>query len=470
MKINLGNICLICIDCINYSTAIIALQKSMQQCDFASVKFLTDIDINVDGIEVGKIPRINSKEEYSHFCIKELWKHFDTDFVMIVQHDGYVISGDAWNFDFLDYDYCAPKWTYMDGKNVGCGGASIRSKKLQYILGTDNFIFATDPEDQAIGRLYRDYLIKGYGITFATEDVADRFGYELNAPYRETFCFHNYFHLPFKNHIVLKRTASMGDLIMLESIISYYCGKGYQVVLDTIHEFMQLFSRYKYKILHISEMDNRIVPVKRINFDMSYESKPQQLVLKSYIELTGENIPLSNSKLYFPVADNAFIFQNYILIHIDETGMPHRNCQGVNWAFVVAYYQKLGYLVFQIGKRMNEQVAPYMNTPNIESLMFMIKGCRLLIGIDSSPSQIAVALDVPAVIFFGSVNPAMRYHSFENIEVIHSKCVKPEDDFCYHNEISTVGVKCKYNELSPPCSVYSEKKVIKSANKLLNIK
>ena len=111
-----------------------------------------------------------------------------------------------------------------------------------------------------------------------------------------------------------------------------------------------------------------------------------------------------------------------------------------------------------------------MNTPNIESLMFMIKGCRLLIGIDSSPSQIAVALDVPAVIFFGSVNPAMRYHSFENIEVIHSKCVKPEDDFCYHNEISTVGVKCKYNELSPPCSVYSEKKVIKSANKLLNIK
>lgn len=465
----LPRITLICIDCCNYSTAILALRKSMQQCEFYEVKLLTDVELKEDGIEVVIIPRINSKEQYSEFCIKELYKYFNTDFIMVVQHDGYVISWKAWEDEFMDYDYTAPKWLYTDGKNVGCGGASLRSKKLQTILGTDDFIFASDPEDQSIGRLYRDYLIKKYEIKFSPESVADRFGYELNAPYCDTFCFHGYFHQPFKKHIVLKRTASLGDVIMMEAIVSYYSEQGYQVVIDTLIQFMEVFSRYRHRVIHISQMDARIVPIKTISFDMCYENKPKQLVLKSYIELTGEDIPLRNSQLDFPVAKEALLFEKYILIHADDTGMEHRNQHGINWKMVYANYNKLGFQVFQIGKRMKEQVAPYINSANLETLMFLIKGASLVIAIDSSPLQIAVALGIPAIGFFGSVNPEFRYLPTDKLVTLHSPCVKKEDDFCYHNEVGTTGIQCQYDTDVPPCTIFDEYKIIRAANKLLKL-
>ena len=178
-KTNLPRVTLLCCDTYNYGSAVSALKKSMEQCDFAAVKFLTDIPLKLDNIEVVQIPTITSKEQYSEFCLKYLYKHFSTDFVMVIQHDGYVINGNAWLDEFMDYDYVAPPWLYVDNKNVGCGGASLRSYKLQEILGTDDFIFASDPEDQAIGRLYRDYLIKKHNIKYPCEDIADKFGFEL---------------------------------------------------------------------------------------------------------------------------------------------------------------------------------------------------------------------------------------------------------------------------------------------------
>lgn len=469
MKVKIKHVTLIAVDCVNYYLTIKSLRNCMDKCEFDKTIFCTDIDLKEEGIDVIKIDRINSKEEYSKFIIKELYKHFDTLYCLIVQHDGTILNADCWDERFYKYSYIGAKWNYPDGRNVGNGGFSMRSWKLQSILGTDDNIEIYSPEDEVISRLYRNYLEFNYDIQFPPETIADKFSFELNAPYQKTFGHHAYFHLPFKEHIILKRTAAAGDVIMLEPVISYYCDKGYQVVLDTLPQFMELFSRYKCKILHISEMDNRVKPIKCINFDLAYESKPKQLVLKSYIELTGENIPLRNSQLYFPVDGNAHLFERCILIHIDETGMPHRNCQGVNWNVVVAYYTKLGYLVFQIGKRMREQVAPYLNTTNIESLMFMLSGCSLLIGLDSSPLQIAVGLGTPAIGFFGSVNPALRYLPTDRLIPLHSPCVKPETDFCYHSEVGTTGVRCIYYEEHPPCVQFSEYEIIKEGNKLLNI-
>lgn len=469
MKVKIKEVTLIAVDCVNYPLTIHSLRNCMEKCEFDRVIFLTDIDLIEKGIEVIKIDRINSKQDYSKFIIKKLYKYFNTLHCLIVQHDGTILNSECWSEEFKDYDYIGAKWTYNDGRNVGNGGFSLRSWKLQEVLGTDNNIEITSPEDECIGRLYRHYLELKYNIKFATEEICDKLSFELNAPIRLTFGHHAYFYQPFKEHIILKRTASLGDVCMLEPVISYYAENGYQVVLDTLPQFMELFSRYRYKIIHIDQMDKKIKPAKSINFDMAYENKPKQLVLKSYVELTGEKIQLRNSRLNFPVANDAHLFEKLILIHIDSTGMTHRDCMGVNWNFVIAYYQKLGYLVFQCGKRMKEQVAHYLNTPNIESLMFMISGASLLIGIDSSPSQLAVSLGIPAVIFFGSVKASLRYSSFENVQVIHSPCKKESDDFCYHNKVSTVGVKCKYNELEPPCVQYDEYSVIKAANKLLKL-
>lgn len=461
---------LIAVDCINYSLTIKSLKECISKCKFDRVIFITDIllDLKGEGIEVIKIDRINNKKEYSEFMCTQLYKHFHTIHCLIVQHDSVVLDENCWDENFKNYDCIGARWGYVDGRDVGNGGFALRSWKLQNILATDTFIDIYSPEDEIIGRLYRHYLEKKYDIKFAPNDVCDKFAYELHAPSNKTFGRHGYFHPPFKEHIILKRTAALGDVVMLEPIIDFYSKKGYQVVLDTIPEFMQLFMMYKHPIKHISQMDKRISPIKEINFDMFYENKPRQSVLKSYIELTGELIIQRNSILNFNVKDNAYLFDKYILIHIDNTNMSYRNCHGVNWDFVVKYYQRLGYLVLQIGKRMDKQICQYIHTDNIESLMFMISGASFVIGIDSSPTQISVALGKPTVIFFGSVNPKLRYTNFDNIAIIHKNCTINKDRFCYHETTgSAIGVECEVNKELPPCTNYNEYDVINSVTKLL---
>jgi len=132
--IKLDNITLCIIDCYNYGKAVASLKKSMMQCEFNKVLFITDIPLEIDGVEVIIIPSIKSKEQYSKFVIKELYKYFITDYVLLTQHDSWVLDYSAWEDYFLTYDYIGASWLYQHGRNVGNGGFSLRSKKLQTIL------------------------------------------------------------------------------------------------------------------------------------------------------------------------------------------------------------------------------------------------------------------------------------------------------------------------------------------------
>jgi len=464
------DVTIICVDTVNYGLAINALKKCLQQVTPARCLLLTDIDLVVDGIEVIKIDAIKSKNEYSRFIMKDLYKYFYTDFVLVVQHDGYILNGDSWIGSFLDYDYIGAKWTYGKGeRNVGNGGFSLRSKKLQIALGTDDFIKCTEQEDDAICRLYGEYLEKEHAIKFATEEVTDNFSFELNEPIQKTLGFHGHFHEPFKPHIILQRTDALGDLIMLMPVVDYFHNKGYQVVLNTLPRFMAIFFQHHYHIKHISEMNPKIIPERIINFDGTYEAKPMQPVLQSYFEFAGiMDGKMQNSKLSIAATKDEMLFSKYILIHVDEVGLEYRNEHGVDWSFIVNYYQRLGYQVFQIGRRANKIVAPFLNTPTLQMLMFIIKGCDVLIGIDSSPNHIAVALGVPAVIMAGSVDLTKRYSDFSKIQVVQNECPSGNNRRCYHEiENSTTGKVCEYNEFMPPCCTFTHFQILNAVNKLL---
>ena len=135
--------------------------------------------------------------------------------------------------------------------------------------------------------------------------------------------------------------------------------------------------------------------------------------------------------------------------------------------FVVNYLSRLGYLVFQVGKRTTQHIAPHFNAETKEMLLYIIKGADLVIGLDSGICQIAVALGVPAVVMAGSVDMTLRYVNFDKIQVVQGSCVKDEDKHCYHNQSGTTGIKCKYDEDKPPCAVHSQWNLINAVNKLL---
>ena len=130
------------------SQTIKALHTCMEFANFKEVKFVTSKDVIdqvgkdllEDGIicEEPSIP-VSSMKDYSKFMIYHLNEYINTDFVITIQHDGFIINPDAWRDEFLNYDYIGAPWPWREqgfvtpfGEHVsvGNGGFSLRSKKL----------------------------------------------------------------------------------------------------------------------------------------------------------------------------------------------------------------------------------------------------------------------------------------------------------------------------------------------------
>jgi hypothetical protein len=173
---NIKTVTLCIVDCTHrQDLAKRALQLSTEQAYYGSVLHLSDSQ----GIRKREvlIPKIASKEDYSRFILRDLWRFIGTEHVLLVQSDGYVVNGAAWDPAWLEYDYVGAPW-YPDG-TVGNGGFSLRSRKLLAATRLANWA-NYHPEDHAICRTHRAKLEKD-GIRFAPADVARRFSFEGNS-------------------------------------------------------------------------------------------------------------------------------------------------------------------------------------------------------------------------------------------------------------------------------------------------
>ena len=149
-----------------------AAEISQRDIEFGAVKIITDDLFTKGGSNEQR------REDYSKFMIKHLTEHFNTSHVLTIHADGYVLNADAWDNDWLQYDYIGATWFYKDNMNVGNGGFSLRSKKLCDILASYDLAGGHyHPEDHHICRTYRPAL-ESLGIKFAPEEVANRFSIE----------------------------------------------------------------------------------------------------------------------------------------------------------------------------------------------------------------------------------------------------------------------------------------------------
>ena len=172
------NTTLCCIDCINHDLAIQALQTSMAACSFERVLFLTNRSYVLSGIETVQIPALDSRDAYSAFVLHALAEHIETEFVLLIQWDGYVVNPAAWRDEFLQYDYIGAVWgQHKDAHRVGNGGFSLRSKKLLSACRQISLEGETLSEDDLVCRKHRPLLECEFGIRFAPEHVAERFSF-----------------------------------------------------------------------------------------------------------------------------------------------------------------------------------------------------------------------------------------------------------------------------------------------------
>ncbi|MFA5124279.1 MAG: DUF5672 family protein [Patescibacteria group bacterium] len=184
----LKNVTLFGLDCVDIDRLIKAAEICCKDFEFADIKLLSSI--SSDNKNVIKINPVESIKKYSQFILKELNNYIKTDFVLIIQYDGFILNSTAWDDEYLKYDYIgAPLWV-KDKLVVGNGGFSLRSKKLLEILQNDPSINIEDSpshkyaenEDWIISVIKRKYL-ENLGIKFAPVKLAHKFSFEKNKEY-----------------------------------------------------------------------------------------------------------------------------------------------------------------------------------------------------------------------------------------------------------------------------------------------
>jgi hypothetical protein len=106
-----------------------------------------------------------------------------------------VVDAEQWDPAFLEYDYIGAPWPqFDDGRDVGNGGFSLRSRKLLDACRAPEFV-QSHPEDIAICRTNRTLLERQFGIRFADRATAARFSFERSKECAETFGFHGVFNM-----------------------------------------------------------------------------------------------------------------------------------------------------------------------------------------------------------------------------------------------------------------------------------
>jgi len=196
----------------NRSRTIKALKFCLKQVKFDNAIFVTNKEYFDENFscEIKIVNSINSVHDYSKFMIKDLNNYIDTDYVLTIQHDGFILNPENWLDAYLNVDYIGAPWTYRKDPyfhplsyNVGNGGFSLRSKKLLKVLSdikTFPEILPDDwpPEDLIIcsqfhyyrnGRLFTDILREDYAIKFAPYALASEFSVE-NSFWDGQFGFH----------------------------------------------------------------------------------------------------------------------------------------------------------------------------------------------------------------------------------------------------------------------------------------
>ena len=125
-KLQLPSVTLLCADGLNANRAIKVLEKCKSLADFGAVKLLTHIPVDYE--HKIKIMPLNSLIAYSIFMLTRVHEYIDTEHLLIVQRDGWILNPESFDPAWLKLDFIGPIFVQYD--KVGSGGFSLRSKRL----------------------------------------------------------------------------------------------------------------------------------------------------------------------------------------------------------------------------------------------------------------------------------------------------------------------------------------------------
>lgn len=165
---------------------------------FDEIKLLSSYSGKEDKIEIVEVANVKSYKDYNTFMVESLDSHIDTDFCLIVQADGYILNPQAWDDNFLNYDYIGAPWPPFNNL-CGNGGFSLRSKRI-ITLASKLKNPTGQAEDVVYCRRERDYFTSK-GMIFSDPVTGARFSHEsggtrvVNTGLNFSFGFHGKHHM-----------------------------------------------------------------------------------------------------------------------------------------------------------------------------------------------------------------------------------------------------------------------------------
>ncbi len=197
-KLSLPNVTLAAMTSVNIYETVCALKYSMRGIDFGEVVLITDKkpfylprDITYKHTDI-----IDEIDKFNYKMVYELTDYIDTDYVLLVHYDGFVVNPEMWQDEFLEYDYIGSPWPlpdndymYRDSEGNICrvgNSVSIRSKKLmdypkEHNLKWEKVWDGNYNEDAFLCCVHKNEMEEA-GIKFAPIGIAKYFGHEHDIP------------------------------------------------------------------------------------------------------------------------------------------------------------------------------------------------------------------------------------------------------------------------------------------------
>lgn len=214
-KIQLPNVTLVAMTSVSVYETVKALEYSMRGIDFGEVLFISDKKpfYLPKTIKFKYTPKLTTIDDFNYRIAYELGDYIDTDFAMLVHHDGFIIHPEKWDDKYLEYDYIGSPWPIPSDGKMHCfhdiygnwvrvgNSVGLRSKRLMQYPKKANFEWTPDEE----GLYNEDIFIccrhkhdfEAAGMKFAPLDVAKYFGHEMTIPeiedIDEPFLFHKWY-------------------------------------------------------------------------------------------------------------------------------------------------------------------------------------------------------------------------------------------------------------------------------------
>ena len=279
-------------------------------------------------------------------------------------------------------------------------------------------------------------------------------------------------------YIVRKR--QLGDVLWIEPIIDEIALKYKKVIVHT--KYNEIFNNYKHKnvifkkelnifekILHALENFFN-TSILFISLENTYEKDSNKHILNAYQKKSKLEISEKYPKIYFSEEErmkNIVHFDNYVVIHLESfSSRNYRKVYGIEWDKITSYLTEKGFKIILIGKNRYEIDNTIYIETDLREAMLLINKAKFFIGIDSFPSHVAASLGIPALIFFGAIDPAYRH--FKSIfkgEFLQQKC---EFNGCYHTDKKNE-VTCRIvgNDGIPKCSLHDNNYLLKNIEKLI---